>query len=600
MLPKSGAIPRLELGPVLLESKLMELPWGATYLGQHVGLGQPVVVRVLHPNVKSQLKDYQKFMHESRRLGQVRHARIAGVLDLGECHGHAFMVLEYVSGVPLSERINVRPLSEAQALELLLPIAEGLAELWRKELVHRGISAHIIHIQHDGSAKLDLTVLRRHYTEARFKTHMAPLHAPYWSPEELRGQAVDLSSDMWSFGAVLYHAVTGQLPFVPDIPGTPGAGYDTARMSDDPRDPLKFNPHLHPPMRELLLKLLSHKYEDRFLGIEAFLAALRAIQFQLSGAHNLKTQRMLAPTPDTGRAPLPGDVLGNCRLIKELGKGAFGVVYLARHQVLDMDVAVKILPVESAYRDPTYVDMFLREARTAARIRHRNVIGLFEAGIQEGQHFIVMELAPGGSVSERMFLQGGTLPHQEVSRILLEAARGLAAAAELNIVHRDIKPDNLMYSSQGEVKIADLGLAKRLLIPGLDGNIRASLAAEQLSLKGEPGILAGTPAYMAPEMAAAPDKVDTRADLYSLGISAFQMLTGQLPFEGASAMETIMKHVLEDPISVRELEPSVPEDLAAIVLRLMQKRPEQRFASAQELVQALEFRNVAEGMMSTF
>jgi serine/threonine-protein kinase len=216
------------------------------------------------------------------------------------------------------------------------------------------------------------------------------------------------------------------------------------------------------------------------------------------------------------------------------------------------------------------------------------------------QHYIIMELAPGGTVLEKMLAYGGKLPASMVQRIMLESARGLAAAAQLNIIHRDIKPENLMFSADGEVKIADLGLAKRLIPSNVTGTIRASLAADQLSLKDEPGMLAGTPAYMAPEIAAQPDAVDTRADLYSLGITAFHMVTGRLPFIGKTPMEVIMKHVLDAPVDPREIESSVPKDLAEIILRLTQKRPEQRFQSAAELVKALDYLMIAEGLMATF
>ena len=286
--------------------------------------------------------------------------------------------------------------------------------------------------------------------------------------------------------------------------------------------------------------------------------------------------------------------------MRKIGAGAFGVVYLARHKVLDIDVAVKILPMEAAQRDPGFVDMFLREARTAARIRDHNVIGIFEAGVQDGQHYIIMELAPGGTVAERMFVNGGKLPPVDAESILLQAARGLQAAERLRIIHRDIKPDNLMFSGSGELKIADLGLAKRLIPSDVTGTIRASLAADQLSVKGDNAIMAGTPAYMAPEMAVDPEKADTRADLYSLGVTAYHMLTGKLPFEGKTTVEVIMKHVLDAPTPPHEIDPGIPAELSKIIMRLMEKKPEQRFQSAAEVVRALESRNISEGLMATF
>ncbi len=601
-LTKVDGKPQLALSSVLIESKLYESPLGVVFLGKHQGLNVPVVVRVMHPRVRSLLKDYNKFKEESRRLSTIRHANIVGLLDLGEFEGHHFLVLEYAEGVPLLERIKDRPLTEAQALGLLIPVAEGLAELWKNGLVHRGVSPSIIFIGRDGGAKLDLTPLRRNYTDPQFKASLAANHAPYWSPEEIRNQPIDPSSDMWSFGATLYHAVTGKLPF----PQSSGVG-QASMMLGDPVPPREANPLLHEGMSQVLQKLLSKNFEDRFLSAEAFLSSLHSIQNQISGTGIHEPTIMVADVnmrDGSRKKDLPhlgvADVVGNCKIVRKLGSGAFGVVYLGRHKVLDMDVAVKLLPLESAYRDPTFVEMFLREARTAARIRHRNVIGIFEAGVQNGQHYIIMELAPGGTVLERMILYGGKLAPSMVQRILLEAARGLAAAAQLNIIHRDIKPDNLMFSADGEVKIADLGLAKRLVPPNVTETIRASLAADQLSMRNDPGMLAGTPAYMAPEIAADPEHVDTRADLYSLGVTGFHMLTGRLPFDGKTPMEVIMKHVLDDRVPVNEVDPAIPKDLSDIVFKLMQKRPEHRYQSAADLVKALEYLNVSEGLMSTF
>lgn len=601
LLPKSPTGPKLDLGPVVIESKLLETPLSVSYLGTHVGLNVPVVVRVMHPEIKPLLKDFDRLIQESRSLGRIRHANIAGVLDVGEIEDHAYMVLEYIAGVPLVERIKHRPLREAQALALLIPVAEGLSELWRNGLVHRAVSPHIIHIQQDGDAKLDMTILRRNYAAPQFKQALAANHAAYWSPEEIRNQPVDASSDMWSFGATLYHTVTGKLPF----PAIGGVG-QASMLLGDPVDPRKANPEIHEPMSALLLKMMSKNYEDRFLTAEAFLAALRSVQGQISGKTISEKTIMLSelelpPAEEEKRAPIGiADVIGNCKIVRKIGAGAFGVVYLARHKVLDIDVAVKILPMEAAQRDPGFVDMFLREARTAARIRDRNVIGIFEAGVQDGQHYIIMELAPGGTVAERMFVNGGKLPPVEAESILLQAARGLQAAERLRIIHRDIKPDNLMFSGSGELKIADLGLAKRLIPADVTGTIRASLAADQLSVKGDNAIMAGTPAYMAPEMAVDPEKADTRADLYSLGVTAYHMLTGKLPFEGKTTVEVIMKHVLDAPTPPHEIDPGIPAELSKIIMRLMEKKPEQRFQSAAEVVRALEFRNISEGLMATF
>ena len=577
----------LKIGSVRVESKLSECTIGASYTGVHLGLDVPVAIRTLNPKIKKEMSDYPRFVQETRKLGRLRHSSLAGLLDVGEIADHPYVVLESVQGVPLIERIKSRPLSEVQALQILMPVAEGLVELWRKGFIHRSISAHLIHIQPDGGAKLDMTMLSGQYADPVLKGYVTPCLFPYWSPEEISGGQVGPASDMWSFGAVLYHAVTGSKPY-PATSTDNGAAETHAVL---PADPTTIKTDLHQAMRELLLKLLAPNPADRFNSADEFLAGLQNTDNRISRrAEQIKTSLQTPDfsVPSAVRIFDVGDVIGNVKLTKRLGNGAFGVVYLGRHQTLEIDVAVKLLPPELAMLDPNYVDMFLREARVAARLRHPNVIGIFEAGVQNFQHYLIMEFAPGGSVWERMFLFGGKLPLLEALRVLWDTAQGLSAAENLNIVHRDIKPDNLMYAADGSIKIADLGLAKRFIPENFRGKVSPSVAMDQLSLGGDAGTMSGTPAYMAPEIAMKPDSADSRSDLYSLGITAYHMLTGALPFEGKTSIETILKHVQQEPVPPRLLNPEISEELNSSIMKLLVKTPDDRYQSAQHFIRDLE------------
>jgi len=600
MLPQADGMPFLTQSRVIIQSKLMEKELGGAYLGLHTGLDMPVLIRVMRKDVRESLSDFGLFIIEARRMARVRHPNAASIYDMGEFNGHPYVITEYVCGVPLIERLKSRPLHHGQAMQMLLPIGEALCEFWRQDIVHRTISPEFIFLQCEGPAKLDITTLRGSYTDPRVKSALAARLTSYWSPEEHRSDPLTPAADMWSFGATLYHAVTGHKPFE----RATCADVREAILQDDPVDPRLHVPDLPAPVRDLLLKLLSRDPLDRFISGEAFLLALRSVDAHCSRPPHQTTEILPPPGKSGAKPPASsvrvaaastqivheaqiGDVIGQCQLVQRAGSGAFGVVYLARHTVLDIDVAVKLLPPDTASREPGYIDMFLREARTAARVRHPNVISIFTAGEQDGQYYLVMEYAPGGTVWDRMHLFGGTLPSHEVVQIIRESALGLSAAEKAGVVHRDIKPDNLMYAGDGTIKIADLGLAKRRMPIGDPTNVRASIIADQLTMRSDSQTMAGTPVYMAPEIAVEPQSADTRADIYSLGISAYHMLTGVLPFEGKTPLETIMKHVGEKAQPPKELNADIPDYLNSVIMKMIEKRPEDRYQSAMELADSL-------------
>jgi len=561
-----------------------------SYLVHHEGFNIPCILRIMKKDVSEQLGTEMDagFEKACQQYAAIRHPSITAMYDIGVFADYEYVLLEYVAGVPLLERIKERPLRDCEALKLMWPIADGLAALWRADYVHRGCSPMRVLIAPDGTPKLDMVVLPRIALNPLLIEAHAPFMAGFWPPEELRQSTdVDARSDMFSFGASLYYAVTGVSPF--------GKGSRTeliARtMSESPTPPQKFNPDLNPSLCDFVMRCLKRDPKDRFSSTQEFLDTLGGVKMEICQPATPRPSSF-GPLQDadggkesTFRA---GDTIGQYRLEQMVGAGAFGVVFKSRHQLLDIPVAVKFLPAELAAKNPEYVDLFLREARTAIRIRHKNVIGLYEAGVQGGQYYLIMEFAPGGSVQDRLDKLGGKLPMEEVIRLLRDAAAGLAAAEEMNIIHRDIKPANLMYGAQQEIKIADLGLAKRLLIPAADGATQASIRQEQLTMKRGDNTIQGTPGYMAPEMALTPDKVDSRSDLYSLGVTAYQLLCGKLPFEGTEPLNIMMKHVTQEAPALRGLNPDISPEVDGVVKRLMAKKPADRFASSNELLRALK------------
>ena len=267
-------------------------------------------------------------------------------------------------------------------------------------------------------------------------------------------------------------------------------------------------------------------------------------------------------------------------LDREIGRGGMGIVYLARDRRLKRRVAIKLLPPELAFRGEIRT-RFLREAETAAQLAHPNIVPIYSVDERDGLVFFVMTYVEGDNLAVRLH-QRGAMDPAEARRILLEVARALAFAHERGVVHRDIKPDNILLDrEEGRVMVTDFGIA-RAITDGADARLTAT------------GMAIGTPAYMSPEQSMGDREIDGRSDLYSLGVVAYQMLTGELPFNASSTPALLVKHLSETPTPVSHKVPGLPPDLARAVMMLLEKEPVDRFPSAASLVTALETGNVPE------
>jgi serine/threonine-protein kinase len=255
-------------------------------------------------------------------------------------------------------------------------------------------------------------------------------------------------------------------------------------------------------------------------------------------------------------------------ILEELGRGGMAVVFKARERQLEREVAIKVLPFSLAF-DREFVERFQREARTSARLEHPNIIPIYRVGRAGRVIYFVMKFLRGKPLTSVLAARG-TLPPGEIRRILIDVARALAYAHKSEIVHRDIKPDNIMFDEHGQAVVTDFGIAK---------------AASGGKLTGT-GMSIGTPHYMSPEQAKA-QALDGRSDIYSLGVVAFQCLTGGVPFDGDDSFSIGYKHIMEE-LPTPRLETPEQWALFDLVRRMMAKTPIERFQNADELIQALE------------
>ena len=255
-----------------------------------------------------------------------------------------------------------------------------------------------------------------------------------------------------------------------------------------------------------------------------------------------------------------------------LGSGGMAQVYLTHDEVLDRHVALKILRDQYA-EDEEFIQRFRREARSAASLSHSNIVSIYDQGRSEdGAYYIAFEYVPGGTLKERIRREG-VLESAVAVRVALQITNALSEAHEKGVIHRDIKPQNLLVTQKGDVKVTYFGIARA--------------AASLSSVATGTGAVLGTVAYMSPEQARG-EPVGPQSDLYSLGVVLYEMLTGELPYEAHSPIAQAMMHINEPPRSPRHVSPKVPEPLDALTLRLLAKDPEDRYPSTAALANDLE------------
>jgi serine/threonine protein kinase len=296
--------------------------------------------------------------------------------------------------------------------------------------------------------------------------------------------------------------------------------------------------------------------------------------------------------------PLEGTI-GGYEIIKQLGQGGMGIVYLARQLSLDRKVALKVMNSKWVIK-PNFLVRFTREAYAAAQLVHHNIVQIYDIGADRDQHYFSMEFVQGQNLGQLLEEQG-PLDVEVAVGYILQAARGLKFAHDQGMVHRDIKPDNLLLNDQGLVKVADLGLVKT---PGAvtaedaigteaapakgSKGVRADSALSGMANVTAVGVAMGTPTYMAPEQGRNAATVDCRADVYSLGCTLYVLLTGQAPFKGKTAVEIITKHFTEPVVPPDVLVKRVPKEISAILLKMMAKKPEERQQDMGQVIADME------------
>jgi serine/threonine protein kinase/DNA-binding SARP family transcriptional activator len=361
------------------------------------------------------------------------------------------------------------------------------------------------------------------------------------------------------------------------------------------RQVLELTPDDERALRRLLL--VHERAGDRAGALQVYDRFVGRLRDEY-GSEPAPETRALVERMRSGRAPVPlpkpapasgGMQSGHgfaerYRIERELGAGGMATVYLARDLKHDRDVAIKVLRPEIA--EGLARERFVREIGIAGRLQHTNIVPLFDSGETDGRLFYVMPHVQGETLRDRV-ARDGSLPIDEVMHILGELASALAYAHGQGVIHRDIKPANILLPGRRAV-LTDFGIARAALVALTPAGVLTDALTQV-------GISLGTPAYMSPEQVAASPDVDHRADLYALGVVAYEMLAGRPPFVKATPQEVLTAQLIEPPVPVGELRGDTPAWLGALVVRCLEKRPADRWQSADELLAALEAKGPAVG-----
>jgi serine/threonine protein kinase len=559
-----------------LVRKLSEGALAEVFLAQENGSEPPVLFQVLRSDISADNAVASRLLKEASAWAALQHPNVARQLNSGWTpEGRVYLVSEYLDGEDLASYLKTHgTLSGEELIQLMLPVCAALEYLHQRELVHGDIKPANI-LLHGGLRALRPKLMNFGWASLGERWPGATALRGGYLPPEYDGRATpDARWDIYGLGAVMYEALTGAPPFV----GATISETLEQHASERPATIIGPNGYLSPVVE----RCLSPLPEDRFASAGDLAAELRHCRPKLTipFGSDRADEVSLAQEPREKE----GDVLGSYELVKLIGEGSMGRVFLARHARLGRQVALKIMRPEHL-RNRHLIQRFFQEARSVNQINHEHIVEVFDF-VEEvdtsglGRVYCVMELLVGASLAN--LLRNGPVSISRAVKITQQVCAALEAAHHLGVVHRDVKPDNIFITrrnDEGEfAKVLDFGVAK--LTPPL-GEEKASGTLE--------GAIVGTPAYMAPEQAAGLG-ADYRADIYGVGVVLYEMLAGRPPFESTAFGQLVVQIITKAPPPLPSLTSGgerIPSELRALVMRCLDKEPQSRPQSMAELSQSL-------------
>jgi serine/threonine protein kinase len=547
-----GYMSTLQPGELIQHYRILEKigqgGMGEVYKAEDQKLGRVVALKLLPAGAQEEKNAKRRLLQEARAASALNHPNIVTIYTIDESNGSLFIVMEYVEGETLKSIIERGALESSKLIDIGSQVASALAAAHQAGLIHRDIKPSNILVTSAGQAKIldfglakltqvsDAPMSGEQTMSRLTKTGMILGTVAYMSPEQTRGEALDARTDIFSLGCVLYEAATGKVPF--SGPSILSVLHEIATV--DPPAPSVISDRVPHQLDSIIRRALAKDREQRYASATDLAAALRGLTFA-----------------------------NRYQIIRELGRGGMGVVYLARDPLLMRDVAIKVMTPDILSQDA--IERFQREARVVAGMDHPTIVGVYDIGEQDGSLFFIMPYVEGTNL--RTFLKDESLSLGEVIDIGIQVAEALEYSHSKDVVHRDIKPENIMVTRQapGDVRcrVTDFGLAM----------------ASAHSHLTKTGTLVGTIAYLSPEQMTERN-IDGRSDIFALGTVLYECLVGRPPFSGE--LQSVLYRIAHEiPQSPRSIGADVPQELEDIVMRCLEKDPSKRPQKAKEIVDAL-------------
>jgi serine/threonine protein kinase/tetratricopeptide (TPR) repeat protein len=557
--------------------RLGEGGMGAVYQARDHELERMVALKVIRPELAGHPDILRRFKQELILARQVTHKNVVRIFDLGTADGRKFITMDFIEGRDLKSILNERgKLPVVEAVPIIEQVCRGLEAAHLEGVVHRDLKPQNIMLDDAGRVWLmDFGLARSMELSGLTRTGVLMGTPDYMSPEQARAERVEAQSDLFSLGIIFFEMLTGQLPFQADTL----MAKLLQRVQQRAAAVTEIDPAIPTEVSAVVSKCLEPDVKKRYRTVREMLVDLEGGAASGSSLSSASPGASITPSGTPGElAPIslselgPGSQFGpRYRIESVIGEGGMGKVYRAHDSDLDRTVALKLVRPELA-KDASSLQRFKQELLLASRISHRNILRIHDLGDVDGVKFISMAFVQGMDLHDLIAKQGRLTAERAVN-IAKQLAGALEAAHAEGVVHRDLKPRNVLIDADDHVYVSDFGLAK-------------SLDADTTGMT-RVGEVLGTPRYMSPEQAES-KAADNRSDIYSLGIILYEMLTGEAPFTGESALQVMFQHVQQPPKDLRLLNPETPDYLAAIVVKCLEKDPALRYQSAQELLRDLE------------